>query len=239
MATALTLQHPSRSFAPLGRQAARPAPRPADRPAVQLESLGALVAYPCGKTIVEAGDPAETVFKVMSGVVRTVRLLPDGRRHVASFLLPGDVFGYAADEEYPCAVEAVGSVSLLRIPRARFEALLESDAAARRRFLSMVCGELSAVQDQLLLLGRKTAVERIATFLLATADRRARDGEPARDVHLPMTRADIADYLGLTVETVSRVLSQLRHQGLIELPQATHVVFRDRDALEDICAGDV
>jgi CRP-like cAMP-binding protein len=139
---------------------------------------------------------------------------------------------------YANAVEAVAPVTLMRFPRPRFESVIEADAGARRCFFTLVCGELSAVQEHMLLLSRKTALERLASFLLDLADREMGAGAgDAREVMLPMSRVDIGDYLGLTIETVSRLLSQLRRDKIIHLPRPNRVVFRDRDALEEIAAG--
>lgn len=206
--------------------------------AMRLQRIAMEVAHPAGWTIIRVGDTAVSVFKVVSGVLRSVRLLPDGRRHIASFLLPGDFFGFSDTGIYSHTVEAIDDVKLLRFPRDRFEAILEADADARRCFFTLVCGELSAVQDHMLLLGRKTALERLASFLLHLADR---DPTPvqgeATKVSLPMCRVDIGDYLGLTIETVSRLLSQLRRRKIIALPRSNRVLFLDREMLEAIAAG--
>jgi CRP-like cAMP-binding protein len=211
---------------------------PVDSLATRLERIGSTVAYPSGKTVIEAGDAAISVYKVVAGVLRSVRLLPDGRRHIARFLLPGDFFGFSDADTNSHAVEAIADVTLTRFPRRAFESLLEADGGARRCFYTLVCGELSAVQEHMLLLGRKTALERMASFLLHLADREmAPSDHEAGDAMLPMSRVDIGDYLGLTIETVSRLLSQLKRDKIIALPRPNRVVFLDRDALEEIAAG--
>ena len=204
-----------------------------------LDRLGTTHSYPQGKLIVEEGDAAEHVFKVTSGALRAVRLLPDGRRYITRFLLPGDFFGLADRAEYGNSVEVVQHATVVRYTRSGFDALLERNTRAGRHFLGLVCGELTAAQDRLLLLGRKNALERMATFLLAMADRQQEKGKAADAIDLPMNRTDVADYLGLTVETVSRLLTQMRSRRMIELPSANHVVFRNREALEELSAGDV
>ena len=180
------------------------------------------------------------MWSSISGTLRAVRLLPDGRRYITSFLLPGDFFGFTANGHYSQTIEAVADAKLVRYSRRGFNAVLEADAHAGQHFFGLMCAELSAAQDRMLLLGRKSAMERMASFLLGMGDRPASNGSKDRSgVHLPMSRSDIADYLGLTVETVSRVLTQLKNRGAIGLPNVNHVLFKDRDALEDISAGEM
>jgi len=212
-----------------------PAPSTAATVAAGLDRVGTMTAIGRGRTLIVEGDPAEHVFKVVEGALRAVRLLPDGRRYITEFFLPGDYIGLAEGGVYSQSIEAVSEAKLAKYARRRFDAFLDADPRAGKHFFGLVCGELSAAQERLLLLGRKSAVERIATFLLATADRKSAD---ASHVELLMSRSDIADYLGLTNETVSRVLTQLRTDGVIETPSVNHVVFTDRDALEDISSGE-
>lgn len=236
MATATALQ----------RTTARPAylhpipvPSRTDTGGARLDRIGIVQSAPAGRTILQEQDPAEHVYKVVSGTLRAVRMLPDGRRYITSFLLPGDFFGFTENGRYSQTVEAVADAKLIRYSRRGFDSVLESDAHTGRHFFGLMCEELSAAQDRLLLLGRKSAVERMASFLLAMVDRepasRSKDGT---ELHLSMSRADIADYLGLTVETVSRVFTQLKNRHIIDLPSVNHVVFVDRDRIEDIGAGE-
>jgi len=200
-----------------------------------LDRLGAVIMIKRGRMLLLEQDPAEHMFKVLSGALRAVRLLPDGRRYITAFLLPGDYVGLAENGTYSQTIEAVADTKLVKYSRRRFEAFLDADPRAGRHFFGLVCGELSATQDRLLLLGRKSAVERIASFLLAIAERRSPE---AMAVDLPMSRSDIADYLGLTIETVSRVLGELRARAIIDVPTVHRIVFTDREALEDISAGE-
>jgi CRP/FNR family transcriptional regulator, anaerobic regulatory protein len=230
--------------------AIRPATRPAhlrplpavpatDNVTAELDRIGSVVMAKRGRTVIEEGDLAEHVFKVVTGALRVVRLLPDGRRYVTKFLLAGDYFGFAEGSRYGQSVEVVGDATFIRYARRSFDALLSRDAAVGRRFFSLICGELSAAQDRLLLLGRKSALERLTTFLLGMANRKsASDAGPRNEIHLPMNRGDVADYLGLTVETISRLLTQLRADRLIDLPTPNHVVFLKRAVLEDISSGE-
>ncbi len=204
-----------------------------------LDKVGATVAYARGKTIIEQGNPAEYVYKVVSGALRKVNLLPDGRRHIISFLMPGDFFGFAEGADYAHTVEAVADVTLVRYSRRGFEAVLEQDPRAGRQFLGLVCKALSATQDQLLLLGRKSALERMASFLVALSDRAGANHTSGAELDLPMNRSDVADYLGLTIETVSRLITRLRSWGIIDTPDAHRIVILKRDALEDLSTGNV
>ncbi len=225
---------PSRATQTCGRT---PPPQPVLPLNPALDRLGSVVLANRNTAVIEEGDRAEYVFKVVAGALRTVRLLPDGRRHVANFLLPGDFFGFTETDTYTQGVEAVADATLVRYPRSSVEKVMETDPSLARRFLTMICGQLASTQDRLLLLGRKTAVERLATFLLAMAERTCTEQGDDREVDLPMSRGDIADYLGLTVETVSRVLSQLRSTKVIDLPSATHIVFLKQQALREMSAG--
>lgn len=224
----------TKSSFPIGVIGKSSSPAPADKQGANLDELGTAHVVPRGKTVAEEGAPAEYVFKVVSGAFRMVRLLPDGRRSVIDFLLPGDYFGLAENSTYSHSLEVISDASFVRYPKDQLRQLLDSDPRASRRFFSLMCGQLAAAQDRLLMLSRKSAVERIASFVLAMADRSQRkDGA----IKLPMNRADVADYLGLTIETVSRTLSQLKSEKVIELPTACQIVLLDRDRLKAI-SGD-
>ncbi len=191
------------------------------------------------QTVFYEGDPAQFVFNVTDGAVKLYKLLADGRRQVTGFLFRGDFLGLALNTSYAYSAEAIVPTRLCRFPRAELEHLLDAFPRLERRMLAMAGNELVAAQDQMLLLGRKSARERIVSFLLLLADRAKRGaGDGEEPVRLPMTRNDIGDYLGLTTETVSRTLTELRKSRLIELdgPNAAHLL--DRDALVTIAAGD-
>jgi CRP/FNR family transcriptional regulator len=188
--------------------------------------------YPHGATIMMEGEPADLQFNIIQGTVKIYRLLPDGRRQVTGFLMGGDFLGLALSDTNPYSAEAVGDVTLCRLPRRRFEQLIDEFPQLERRMLVNASNELFAAQDQMLLLGRKTAREKVATFLLTMARRAAARGRPDDALILAMSRTDIGDYLGLTIETVSRTLTQLRRDGVVELQGASHVAIIDRDALE-------
>ena len=195
-------------------------------------AITSLQKKPAGATIFSEGDDADTVFEVVSGTLRLLKLLPDGRRQVTGFLCAGHLIGLAPEGTWVYTAEAVTDVTLCRYRRAAFERLIDTMPGFARRVLTATSHELRVAQDQMLLLGRKTAAERVASFLLLMTDQ-----QDSEEISVPMSRNDIADYLGLTIETVSRTLTQLKREGIIELPTHAHVVIPDRDALEDLAAG--
>lgn len=252
MATAIAVKPPSTTqhsgfagFTSVTRscQAPRLRPVPASGPigtTSSIDRLGNLQVVAGGRTIVEEGDAADHVFKVVSGALRVVRLLPDGRRSVIDFLLPGDVFGLSEDRVCSHSLEALSDASYVRYPKEQVRRLLDRDPRTAAQFLNLICAQLSAAQELMMTLCRKTAVERIASFLLSMADRSKALRMPgATTVRLPMNRADIADHLGLTIETVSRVLTQLRERSIIDIPTASQIVLRDRERLAAIGSGEV
>ena len=163
------------------------------------------------------GDRADCFYKVISGAVRSYKLLTDGRRQIDAFHLPGDFFGLEAGAKHRFSVEAVCPAQVLVLRRCRLPVLAEEDPAFRDEVMAAVLTNLERAQDHMLLLGRKTAQEKMATFLLGMADRLSDDDEY---FDLPMSRVDIADHLGLTIETVSRTLSQFSRDRLIRLTPA-------------------
>lgn len=185
-----------------------------------------------GEVILDEGSAADHAFTITSGMVKVFKLMPNGRRQITGFMFAHDILGLAHDGTYVSSAEAVTDVTLCRFPRTKLEALLDRFPQMERRLLRMTATELAAAQDQMVLLGRKTASEKIASFLLMLARRVERLGGNADEVDLPMTRTDIADYLGLTTETVSRTVTQLRKRGCIELITPVCVRILDRD---DLC----
>lgn len=187
-----------------------------------------------GETFLTEGDPATHFFAVVAGSVKVFKLLPDGRRQVTGFLFQGGFLGLAFNDAYTYSAVALTDTTVCRMPRRQFESLIEAYPAMERRLLSMASNELAAAQEQMVLLGRKTAQERVASFLLGMIRRQEHLGRDGKAIRLTMTRADIADYLGLTTETVSRTFTGLRAAGYIELDGTTLVRVLDRPALQQI-----
>ena len=201
----------------------------------EFRNLGWTLKLVPGQTLFHEGDPATRVFTLTTGTLKLYKLLADGRRQVTGFLHPGDFLGISIDDEHAFSVEAVEQSQLCWFPRARFDDFVEDDAAMERELYRMAAHELAAAQQQFVLLGRKTASERIATFLLTLDEREARSARhEAGLVRLPMSRSDIADYLGLTKETVSRVISALKRDRIIRLETLDMVQILDRDRLEHL-----
>jgi len=197
-----------------------------------LERIVINVDLAAGGTLVDQEGSVTDAFSVTSGVLRMVRLLPDGRRQIIGFLLPGDFVGMSSATCHQSAIEAVTEARLCRFPLTALRALFERFPQLEHRLVDMAGEELRAAHDQIVLLGRKTPVEKVACFLLRIAERGNRWNSGGSRLHLPMTRADIADYLGLTIETVSRTFTRLRSERVIALPEATEVEILDRPRLE-------
>ncbi len=212
-------------------------PRQGDTLSDRLEEFGSLVHGQRGRTIVEGGLPAQYVFKVVSGGLRAIRLLADGRRHVSRFLVPGDLFGLSAGDQSFQTVEAVTEVTLARYAYKRFLAYIDSSNLALHALLDLLDRERAHAENLQFLVSRKNASERLASFLIAFAHiekSRLQVADAAlrlTEVHLWMSRADIADHLGLTTETVSRTLADLRHRHIIALPTPHRVLVLNLAAL--------
>lgn len=190
-----------------------------------------------GQTIFHEGDPASRVFTVTRGSVKLYKLLPDGRRQVTGFMFPGDFLGISLDEQHAVSAEALEEVQLCCFPRSRFGEFVEAHPQMERRLYCLAAHELGAAREQMVLLGRKTALERLATFFLQLLERDARGDGDASSFDLPMSRSDIADYLGLTKETISRVLGQLRDLGMTRLIALDRIKVLDRQGLALLAEG--
>ena len=190
----------------------------ADAFAVSIARMGAPMVYARNSEIFGEGEPAEYVYRVVSGAVRTCKILSDGRRQIGAFYLPGDVFGLEVGEHHRLSAEAVCSSTIAAIKRSQLQTLAGSDGSVAQMLWTVTGRELQRVQKHVLLLVR-TAQERVASFLLEMAERTGAAGA----IELPMSRQDIADYLGLTIETVSRTLTLFEDQARIALPSARRV----------------
>ncbi len=180
------------------------------------------------------GDEASHLLEVAEGVVCAYRLLPDGHRHVVSFYFPGDLIGYCCAGTHSFSAQALNKVRIRRIPRHLINHLIETRPGFARRLLKLATDELSMTRDHLLCLAAKSAEARMAVFLLALSRRNRDAGGDAARIELPMTRVDIGDYLGLTIETVSRTFSKLKRSGIIALPRTTTVLIRDLEGLHQV-----
>jgi CRP-like cAMP-binding protein len=187
--------------------------------------MGATMVYPRNTEIFGENEPADYLYKVVSGNVRTYKILSDGRRQVGGFYLPGDLFGLEFADEHTLSAEAISDAKVLVVKRSALTALAGHDALVAQQLFNLTGRELRRVQDRILLLV-KSAQERVASFLLEMAERVS-----GNSIDLPMSRQDIADYLGLTIETVSRTLTSLECAAAIEVPTSRRIVLRNRPAL--------
>ena len=203
----------------------------------QVSALMTSVELTAGEPLFDEGEDAGNVYNVTSGTLKVYKLLPDGRRQVTGFLFPGDFLGLAKQETYAFSAEAVTPCLLCRFSRQKLEDLMQRMPKIEQRLLNIASNELVAAQEQMLLLGRKTAREKIASFLLMLAKRARQRGQEDDPVAVPMSRTDIGDYLGLTTETVSRTFTQLKQDSIIQLLPNHLVKLAGREALEDIAGG--
>lgn len=203
-----------------------------------LGGIGVTLSISKGTTVFEEGDAAEHYFRVMSGHLRLYKLTEDGKRQIIAFLRPGQFFGLDPEETYQFSADALTASSVQRLPRAQIAALMRSEPDLGAKFFSVLRDQLLAVQQRLVLLGRKTAKARVASFLVMMSRSDGLRG-PTHDVHLAMSRYDIADFLGLAVETVSRTFGELKEKTIIALPSPQHVAIRQWDALEEIADNDM
>lgn len=199
-----------------------------------LEQRGGKVRLAPGTVLVREGDPRREVHTLVSGMARQVRLLPDGRRHVAGFVLPGDFIGFSAASHYRNSVEAVNEAVLCTFSLASVGSLRRRYPEFDAQLFRQACGELDLAGSYLMALARMTPVERLAAFLLYLSGRQHQLGGREHHVDLPMTRADIGDHLGLTIETVSRSFSRLKQEGALYFEHPHHIELRDPPRLREL-----
>jgi CRP-like cAMP-binding protein len=184
------------------------------------------------------GDPTTHVFRVETGAVALYKILVDGRRQIVGFAYPGDLVGLGAEGEHVMNAQAIKPTRLRCLPSAMLHGSASRDPAFGLKLYRILALELAATRDLMLTTGQRSAVERVVNFLLAFSRRSEREGKDPFEFELPMTRTDIGDFLGLTIETVSRTFGKLRALGLIELPRSNQVRVIDLEGLEDLAAGE-
>ena len=196
-----------------------------------IELMGACMSFAANAEIYGENEPADYLYKVVSGTVRTYKVLVDGRRQIEAFHLRGDIFGFETGDEHAFSAEAITDCKITVIKRSAVMALAARDIDVARQMWALTARELQRVQEHSLVL-IKSAEERVAGFLLEMAERVPSGGA----VELPMSRQDIADYLGLTIETVSRTLKHLENAATIEVPKRRRILLRNRSALQRLNA---
>ncbi|WP_144291651.1 helix-turn-helix domain-containing protein [Rhodoligotrophos appendicifer] len=194
--------------------------------------------FDCGAALFWEGDDATHVFEVLEGVLRIFRILGDGRRVITGFIYPGDLVGVSLKKRYLYTAEAITPTKVRRFTRMRFETEINESPELRPQLFARLCDEMAAAQDQMVLLARKNAEERVASFLLMLARRLCQDAALCPEIELPMTRLDMADYLGLTIETVSRTMTKLFNRKIIA-PSGRHaIIIRNMKELATIAGDD-
>lgn len=199
-----------------------------------LDAAATKLDFEPDETILFESDPADHAFNITEGVVRVSKMLPDGRRQITGFLHPGDFLGLSYQDSYAYSAEAVTPVKVCRFRRGELNRIMRDYPDLEHRLLSMASNELALAHERMLLLGRKSAAEKVASFLLSLPRHEAR----ANEIDLPMTRGDIADYLGLTLETVSRTLSGFVRQQIVRNLSPRVVVILDMARLSALAAGE-
>jgi CRP/FNR family transcriptional regulator len=184
------------------------------------------------------GDAANQIFRIETGAVSLFKLLPDGRRQILGFAYAGDFIGLGLQGEHIMNAQAIKPTRIRSMPISALHRIATSDPTLSFMMYQAVAEELAATRHLMMTTGHRSACERVASFLVALWQRKERQGQTAsRTIDLPMTRADIADFLGITIETVSRTLTKLKTRGLIDLPQSTHVELLDIEELERLAEG--
>ena len=195
-------------------------------------TMGSVQHFAQDREIFAQGDDADYFFKLVSGVVRTCKFLADGRRQIDAFYVAGDVFGFEPGDEHRLSAEAVTDCTVVAYRKAKIDPFAATDRHLSRDLLEFAMRGMTQAQNHSLLLGRRSAMEKVAGFLLDWVQR----STDHRQISLAMTRQDIADYLGLTIETVSRTLSQLERDRVIALPSARQIKLHNLDQLEELAA---
>jgi len=202
----------------------------------EMEAMSRGMRFAAREMLASQGSPGDSVFTITEGMVRIYRLLADGRRQVLGFALPGDFLGLSLFDVYSFSADAVTDTVVCSFPRKSFVAYADQRPHLMGRLYEFASHELSLAQDQMVLLGRRTAEERVGTFLIMMRDRLRRLGHTSPTLPLSMTRQDIADYLGLTIETVSRTFTKLANaKTIVVVPDGVRML-RERD-LERLAAG--
>jgi CRP/FNR family transcriptional regulator len=183
----------------------------------QLEQLGHRLQYRLNEPVFSQEEIVTSCYNLLEGVLRLYKLLPDGRRQIVGFALPGDFLGLSVDGRHGISADAVGPVAVCRFVKTSFSRFMADKPNLLHRINEFITRELGEAQEQMVLLGRRSAEEKVAIFLIKWRDRLAQISPVAAITPLPMSRQDIADYLGLTIETVSRTFTKLERDGVIEI----------------------
>jgi CRP/FNR family transcriptional regulator len=231
-----TLSQPSLNDRSLALQSAVDA-----RPATDFEQTlahASLRRVEAKEFVFAEGDLISHLYRIETGAVALYKVLADGRRQILGFAYPGDLIGLGAQGEHVMNAQAIKPTRLRCLPVSALRQSAARDPLLGFKLYEALARELAATRDLMLTTGQRSATERVAGFLLAFSRRSKRNGQDPAQFDLPMTRADIGDFLGLTIETVSRTFTKLKVLGLIKLPQSNHVKLVDIDELESLAQGE-
>jgi CRP/FNR family transcriptional regulator, anaerobic regulatory protein len=201
----------------------------------QMRDMASSKNVTAGETLFWEDDATEYAYFLTDGTMKAYKLLPNGRSQIVRFIAVSEIIASTCFNAHTYTTEALGDCTVLQLPKRRFDKLLADDPMLMQSVTNKLSLELQQVQKQVLLLGRMPAIERVSNFLLDIAERQNPETvefEPGFIIDLPMARIDIADYLGLTIETVSRAFSKFRRDGLIDLPRPNLVRLRDQTGLQ-------
>jgi CRP/FNR family transcriptional regulator len=204
----------------------------------RLAAIASVVQFKKGAEIYRESDRADAVFNIISGVVKAYTCGPDGKEHVAAFLLPEDVFGLAQEGRYANSLKALTPVTAYRIPITALRSRLTVDAALEFHIIAKLCHELRQAQRHAFLLASKRTLSKLTMFLQMLEQLQTAKGESTSEIYVPMDRSDIAEYIGTTLAAVSRAFRTLTERGILRSRDRRHVNVIDRDAFEKL-AGHV
>jgi CRP-like cAMP-binding protein len=219
------------------RDSILPAPLLNAEEAARLALIGSIISFPKAAWLYHEGDEADFIYNVIEGEAKTYCAFSSGRRRVTAFVFPGDLIGLAGDGRYVSTAQAMTPVTAYRFPLHALDDLLRGDSQLEHRFLCKICHELRAAQSHAIALGRHDACGKIAMFLRELEDNHVAESNVARPIFLPMTRSDVADYLGLSLEAVSRSFRKLEDSGIIRFVDRRDVRIVDRARFEKLAAA--
>jgi CRP/FNR family transcriptional regulator len=202
----------------------------------KLLAIGSLVRFGKGEQLYRAGDPADALYNIISGVVKSFSRAPDGNEYINAFLVPHDLFGLASEGRYSNCAEAITAVTAWRLPVSKLQAHLHRDAELEFHVICKLCQDLRQTQRHAFLVARKDAVPKIAMFLRLMEELQADRGEPINEIYLPMDRTEIGEYVGLSLEAVSRAFRMLSSAGVVKARDRRHVKITDQQAFNALIA---
>jgi CRP-like cAMP-binding protein len=200
----------------------------------RLSRIAAIVRFKKGADIYRQGQSANAVFNIVSGVVKAYKTAPDGSEHIAEFLFTDDIFGLSEEGRYTNSTKAITAVTAFQIPVSALRSTLSRDAALEFHVICKLCQELRQAQHHSFLLTRRRALDKMALFLRLIEQQQAARGERTTDIYLPMNRSDIGEYVGMSLEAVSRAFRSLAARGIIKSRDRRHLEIADRSAFDAI-----